>query len=200
LSLDRYWLRGELRLAARLDAHQPEVVAVQSFGLLRSVARIGSGGAVAAALLVAAPATAADTSEGTRAPEPVTVPTGVIYGGATSQRFPIVIEVSSDGGQVVHATVAIRLRCTSGGVAVIPDSFDQLAVSKSGRFRNSFGPQVTRNADGTTTDLEGKIAGAFNATGRRASGTWQFKATTHDAAGAVSDTCDSGSIGWRVKQ
>ena len=174
---------------------------MQLVGLLRSAARVGSAGAFTAGLLVSASAAAADTAERAHGAEQPPAPVGVIYGGATAQQFPVVIEVSADGTQVVHARVAIRLRCSAGGTVTIPDRFDGLAISRRSRFGDSFGPQITRNADGTTTDIEGRVTGQFNATRRRASGTWQFKATHHDAAGgAATDTCDSGRITWRAKQ
>jgi hypothetical protein len=59
---------------------------------------------------------------------------------------------------------------------------------------------TNRNDDGTTTDFEGTISGSFNKARTKASGKWSFKATDHDAAGAVTDTCDSGSVSWSAKQ
>jgi hypothetical protein len=59
---------------------------------------------------------------------------------------------------------------------------------------------TTRNDDGTTTDFEGSVSGAFNKARTKATGKWTFKATDHDATGAVTDTCDSGSVSWSAKQ
>ena len=57
-----------------------------------------------------------------------------------------------------------------------------------------------RNDDGTTIDLQGAVSGKFNRSMTSISGTWSFKATEHDATGAVTDTCDSGTINWTAKQ
>ena len=54
--------------------------------------------------------------------------------------------------------------------------------------------------DGTTVDMEGSFAGRFTRSRAGASGTWTLKVTMRDAAGAVTDTCDSGEVTWRVKQ
>lgn len=81
-----------------------------------------------------------------------------------------------------------------------PDEYTRLPVSRSGRFSVRFGPVTQRNDDGTTIDLEGRMSGRLNSTKTRITGTWQFKATDHDATGAVTDTCDSGSVSWRAKQ
>jgi hypothetical protein len=146
------------------------------------------------------PLAAATTYGHARAPGQGAVAAGVVYGGLTSQRHPIVLEVSRNGREVVRAAIAIRLQCTSGGGATVPDGYTRLTLTAGGRFRASFGPNVTRNDDGTTTDWEGSVRGAFNASRTRASGTWQLQATDRDAAGAVTDTCNSGSIAWRAKQ
>ena len=73
-------------------------------------------------------------------------------------------------------------------------------MSKKGKFSASFGPQVNRNDDGTTTDFEGSLRGALNKARTKLSGKWQLKVTDHDASGAVTDTCDSGSVSWKAKQ
>src|SRR3954470_10208055 len=61
---------------------------------------------------------------------------GVVYGGLTqaTDRFPVVIEVSKNRKQVVRASAGIRLQCSSGGSFTVPDSFDKLKVSKTGKF------------------------------------------------------------------
>jgi hypothetical protein len=82
----------------------------------------------------------------------------------------------------------------------VPDRFTGMSVSKKRKFGASFGPETNRNDDGTSTDFEGSISGAFNKAHTKVSGKWSFKATDHDASGAVTDTCDSGSVNWTAKQ
>jgi hypothetical protein len=149
--------------------------------------RIGWGCALAACALVASPQAAAGAA-------------GTVFGGTTAQDFPVVIETSKNGRKIVDATIAIHLTCTSGGTVTLPDGYRGLPVSKSRKFGASFGPMTSRNDDGTTTDFEGAISGSFNKARTKASGKWSFKATEHDAAGAVTDTCDSGSVSWTAKQ
>lgn len=123
---------------------------------------------------------------------------GTVFGGATTQQFPVVIETNKSGQKVVHAMIAIRLTCTSGAIATVPDHYGSLPV-KHGKFTRSFGPDTIRNDDGTTTDFEGAISGTFNKARTKASGKWSLKATDHDSAGAITDTCDSGSVSWTAK-
>jgi hypothetical protein len=131
---------------------------------------------------------------------PAAAAAGTTYGGLTSQGFPVIVDVSRNGRQVVRAVIAIRLSCTSGDTAIIPDRWTKLDVSKTGKFAIAFGPETVRNSDGTTTDFEGKMSGAFNRARTTISGKWQFKGTDHDTSGAVTDTCDSGSVSWKAKQ
>ena len=124
---------------------------------------------------------------------------GTVHGGGTAQEFPVVIETGKNGKTVVHARIALRLTCTSGGIVTLPDNYGPLSV-KGGKFAGSFGPTTVRNDDGTTTDFEGTMSGAFNKARTKASGKWSLKATDHDGTGALTDTCDSGSVSWTAKQ
>jgi hypothetical protein len=160
--------------------------------------RLRRAAAVATVLCISFGASAAsrhDAAAAGRAPA-----AGGSYGGVTSQNFPVVLETARHGRQVARAIVAIRLTCVSGAFITTPDSFQKLTISKKGKFGASFGPETLRNDDGTTTDLEGSISGRFNSSRTRATGTWTFKATDHDGAGAVTDTCDSGEVSWTAKQ
>jgi hypothetical protein len=73
-------------------------------------------------------------------------------------------------------------------------------VSTKRKFGASFGPDTQRFDDGTSADFEGSISGALNRTRSRVSGTWRVKVTEYNSAGAVTDTCDSGSVRWTAKQ
>ena len=67
------------------------------------------------------------------------------------------------------------------------------------QFSLSFGPTTRKNDNGTTTDFEGSITGTLNKARTKATGKWSFKGTDHDAAGAVTDTCDSAKVSWTAK-
>ena len=92
------------------------------------------------------------------------------------------------------------MKCTAGGTWTIPNKFTKLAVTKSGKFHFAYGPFTERNDDGTTTDYQGRMAGALNDAKTKIVGTWRMIATDHDAAGAVTDTCDTGLLTWTAKQ
>jgi hypothetical protein len=126
--------------------------------------------------------------------------TGVVFGGVTPQDLPVVLELNKKATRVIRAAIAVRVTCTSGAALNVPDSYQGVRISKKGKFTVSFGPEINRNDDGTTTDFEGSASGALNKARTKMSGKWQLKITDHDASGAVTDTCDSGTVSWKAKQ
>ena len=122
-----------------------------------------------------------------------------VYGGTTSQDFPVLIETTRNGSKVTAARIGIRATCTSGGAATVPDGYRNMPVKRR-KFSASFGPTTQRNADGTTTDFQGSITGTFNRARTKVTGTWTFRATEHDASGAVTDTCDSAKVNFSARR
>jgi hypothetical protein len=125
---------------------------------------------------------------------------GVVYGGFTPQDFPVIVEVSKDGRRVVRASAALLLTCTSGATFPFPDSYRNLPLSRKGGFSQSFTSSPFAHADGTSSQLQGSVTGAMNGKRTTMSGTWQVTWVDHDAAGVVTDTCDSGAVAWKAKQ
>lgn len=162
--------------------------------------RVGWACAVAAGALAVSPLTAAARPDGGSPRATAAAAGGTVYGGVTAQGFPVVIETAKNGRKVANATVGIRLTCTSGAIFAVPDDYRALSVTKKRKFSVSFGPVTNRNDDGTTTDVEGSMRGTFNKARTKVSGKWSLKATDHAASGAVTDTCDSGSVSWKAKQ
>jgi hypothetical protein len=162
--------------------------------------RTGCACAVAASALVASTPTAAARPEHGSPRASTAAAGGTVYGGVTPQEFPVAIETSANGRKVIRATIGLRLTCTSGGIFSLPDGYQALAVSKQRKFSAAFGPVTNRNDDGTTTDYQGSLSGAFNKARTKASGKWSLKVTEHDTAGAVTDICDTGNVSWNAKQ
>jgi hypothetical protein len=122
-----------------------------------------------------------------------------VYGGVTADGFGLMVETNKSRSKIVRMATGLKLQCTSGDRFSVPDNWKNLSVQK-GKFRASFGPETQRNDDGTTVDFEGAVSGKLNSSKTSISGTWSFKGTEHDTSGAVTDTCDSGTIKWTAKQ
>jgi hypothetical protein len=164
-------------------------------GATKAVRRFGWVVALAGAVAIGVPLVASASPQATSA-----AAGGAAYGGVTPQGWPVVIELNRTRKQVVKATIGLTLNCTSGGLVNLPDEYSKLKISKKGKFGASFGPATSNNPDGTTTVFEGSMSGKLNRAKTKLSGKWQLKLTDHAATGAVTDTCDSGSVSWRVKQ
>ena len=168
--------------------------------LPRRFVRLGLVAALAGAAAVTVPvaATASTHLIGARAQSSAAA--GLVYGGQTSQGWPVVIEVSKDRRRVARATAALHLACSDGAFGRLPDRYRGLRVNKRRKFSASFGPTPIQQDDGTTSDFQGSISGTFNRARSRVSGTWRLQITDHDASGAVIHTCDSGSVRWSARQ
>lgn len=161
--------------------------------------RVTAVGAVTGALLIGSPMMPAAMAgqAGARTPNAAT---GNTYGGVTPQDEPIVVVLTANRRKIVRALTVLDMTCTSGDTGLITDGYRQLLVSKKGRFGYSFGPTTERNDDGTTSDFQGRISGKLNPSKTKITGTWSYTITEHDATGAVTDTCTSGSVKWTAKQ
>ena len=156
-------------------------------------------GAVAAALVFGSPMIPVATAAPASVVTPSATAVGNTYGGVTSQGFPVFVAMTATRRQVVREVAALVLKCQDGA-RFVPDRFTRLAVTKGGKFRVVYGPFTQRNDDGTTTDIQGRMTGALNDSKTRIVGTWRMIATYHDAAGAVTDSCDTGLLTWSAKQ
>ena len=159
--------------------------------------RVAVVGLVTVTLLISWPLSPGATA-GVRTPSATAV--GNTFGGVTPQFQPLIVDMNSTRRKVVRTLVTMELACTSGASFTFVDRYTDLPVSRAGKFRLSFGPVTDRNDDGTTTDLQGRIAGALNDAKTRVSGVWRLVLINHDGTGAVTDTCDSGLVAWRAKQ
>ncbi|HET9946424.1 MAG TPA: hypothetical protein VFR56_12300, partial [Actinomycetes bacterium] len=149
--------------------------------------QVGVIAVVAVALLMTWPLSP-NASAGVRTPS--ATPVGNTYGTVTPQGQPLIVDMTSTRRRIPRTVVTLEVTCTSGATFTFVDKYTDLPVTRAGRFRASIGPVTERNADGTTTDYQGRIAGDLNDTKTRIAGVWRIVWTNHDAAGTVTDTCD----------
>jgi hypothetical protein len=150
------------------------------------------GACLAAGAVAAAPALAAGTA---RSPSP-----GHVYGGVTPQNWPIVVDVNKAGTSVTRIVIGLDMTCTSNENFGTTDGFTDVKFNSKSRFKTSFGPQRI-DAAGVPADIQGAITGRRSKDKRSIKGTWNYKVTFYDAAGAnVVDSCDSGLVSWKAEQ
>jgi hypothetical protein len=129
-------------------------------------------------------------------------PTGGVFGGVTSAGWPVVIQVSSDGREVVRATMGLPMRCQpSGGEFDVADFYTGIPISATGAFQgkeeSSSSVGLSNGQVGTVT---GQMTGKLNRTMTAMTGTWRNVLVVHDATGATVDTCDSGTVSFTASR
>jgi hypothetical protein len=131
---------------------------------------------------------------------PAKPPPPVVFGGVTPQGWPVVVEVSPGRRKVVRAAIGLDANCSSGRTFSYWDRYRDLPLGKKGRFRSSFDSNRVDYDDGTYDIFAGNVSGTTNRARTRMSGTWRLTVVEHDASGAVTDRCDSGTVRWKAKQ
>jgi hypothetical protein len=142
-------------------------------------------------------ALAAGSPPGVAAGQPA--PSAMVYGGMTGQQWPVMVELSSDRTLVARSGIGLDLKCASG-YEFLPDSYRGVPVSKSGRIRASYGPVRVDNSDGSFDVFQSRMTATSNRARTRLSGTWRLIDAEHDATGALTDTCDSGTVHWTARR
>jgi hypothetical protein len=115
---------------------------------------------------------------------------GIVYGGATSQDEPVVVELTATRKRVSHAHVSWFAPCKGGGAWVEGhDEFDlrPFSLSRRGTFSRTY-----RFDYGQGMSAVERFAGRVRRT--KASGTFQGDVTISGDAG--SDACSSGQVSW----
>jgi hypothetical protein len=115
---------------------------------------------------------------------------GKVYAGLTSQRAPVVIELSASGGAVHHLHIGWRSTCKPQGGFQFGDTLTGFA-----RVRGVFGDDFTQSFGEPSQEHE---TDAYSVHGRltklKATGTFRVKTQEIAGTGAIEADCDSGAI------
>jgi hypothetical protein len=170
---------------------------------MRPDAMILTGGALAAALAVAAgPASGASKPRhlSATAAQTAKAPSGLVFGGITPQSWPVVVALNKARNRVDQVVIGLDMTCTSGDSFGTSDGFQALKLSRKGRFSTTFGPERI-DAGGVPADVESKVIGRLSNNRASMRGIWSLKITIYDPTGtSVLDTCESGLISWTAAQ
>lgn len=161
-----------------------------------------SGAALAAGAVAAAPATGATTPRHLSgvAAASAKAPAGSVLGGLTPQSWPIVIALNRARDRVEQVVIGLDMTCTSGDVFSTNDGFQNLRLSRKGRFSAKVGPERI-DAGGVPADVDSKVIGRYTNGRAGMRGIWSLKVTIFDATGTtVTDTCESGLVSWTARQ
>jgi hypothetical protein len=124
---------------------------------------------------------------------------GSVFGGLTSQHWPVVFEVSGDGRALMAASAGLWMKCTSGDQFALNAGFARIPIAANGKFRSKWSQPPTVGSDGTTVSASETIHGALDHRHRWLSGVWRFQMTIALASGPT-DRCDSGAVRFHAMQ
>ena len=118
----------------------------------------------------------------------------VTYGGKTSAKWPVMVQLSRDGRQVVYAVAAWRADC--GGTPISDsEEFAQIPVRRSGKFAKSY--DTGEFQDGTSTvHAAASITGKLNKQRSKITGSVRVMLSVKDASQGVDVTCDTGTVSY----
>jgi hypothetical protein len=122
---------------------------------------------------------------------------GVMYGGATSNGWPVVIELTRDGRRVKRVLGGMSARCSQGGMYTFPSQWRDLRISRTGAFRAAY--QDTDVDEGVEVTYEEAFAGKLNRARTRVTGVWRASTTFRLPDGTV-DVCDTGALRFSAQQ
>ena len=123
--------------------------------------------------------------------------TGVVYGGLTSNEWPVVVEVTRDGRRIKRVVGGIFAACTQGGYHAFPSQWTDLRISRRGAFKASY--YDTDVEEGTETTWSETFVGKFNRARTQLTATWRSSTTFRMPDGTV-DVCDTGSLRVTARQ
>jgi hypothetical protein len=116
----------------------------------------------------------------------------VTYGGKTSAKWPVMVQLSRDGRQVSYAAAAWRADCSGMPYSSI-EEFDAIPVSRTGKFAKSY--DTGDFQDGTSTiHAAASITGKLNKQRTKINGTVRVTLSVKDATEGVDFACDTGTV------
>ncbi|HEX6653301.1 MAG TPA: hypothetical protein VF072_11200 [Thermoleophilaceae bacterium] len=117
------------------------------------------------------------------------------FGGLTSDGWPVVAEVTSDGRRVKRIVGAIDSKCSQGGSYAVPSQWRDLRIRRSGAFKASY--HDTGVVDGVELTMSETLVGKVNRARTKLTGTWRASTTFKNPDGTT-DVCDSGSLRFNL--
>jgi hypothetical protein len=118
----------------------------------------------------------------------------VVFGGVTSQRWPVVLVLSNDDKRLLTAVIGSDMSCTSG--AVISVSYGVLVnrrFTSSGTVSSGGAVAPSTSSSGSLTGGSQSITARINRKRRTLSGTWHLHLDFASPSGQT-DHCDSGVV------
>ena len=136
----------------------------------------------------------------TKPPSAILPASGKTLAGFTSQKLPVVLQISKKDNRVDLIGAALNMTCTSGDQLVLPDGWVKLPIRKKGVVNATLQIPPSAPAAGDTVTLTGgtdAFDGKLNAKKATFSGLWDLR-LEFSMPNNQTDQCDSGRVTFRA--
>jgi hypothetical protein len=193
-----------------MSAHKPDWTWLR-FLRVAAVAAVAAVVAVVGSVAMAAPAVSARGVSDRLAPHATVAEVGAsahsaagksaakILGGFTSQGWPVVVELSSDGKTIARVGVGLAMRCTSGILFAEGDGWVHLPISTTGMVHAAAALSPLTGSSGSLTGGSDLFTGRLNHQRSAFTGAWQLRLMFKDTTGHT-DRCDSGRVSFTASR
>lgn len=137
---------------------------------------------------------AASVAAAALAPPALARPADVTFGGRTSAKWPIMVQLSRDGRQVAYAVAAWSAQCTDGPFSD-QEVFEHIPVSGRRTFSRSYDTGDVQQGS-ATAHLAASITGKLDKRRSKITGTVRVMQSYKDPSSGVDSTCDTGTVSY----
>ncbi len=123
---------------------------------------------------------------------------GTTYGGKTSAKWPMLVQVSSDRRQVSLVHVPWEAKCSDGEKWYSDEDYERLPLSAKGGFRSAYDTGLRPDSSGGMYRYEGSIAGRLSPDRSKITGTISVSVTLRGGSGAER-RCDTGKVSFTLR-
>ena len=116
----------------------------------------------------------------------------VTFGGKTSAKWPVMLQLSRDGRKVAYAVAAWTAQC-SDGLYSDSEEFTQIPVSAKRKFSSSYDTGDFQQGSATLR-AAASLTGKINKSRSKITGTVRVMSTAKDPTNGVDETCDTGTV------
>ena len=128
------------------------------------------------------------------APPALARPADVTFGGRTSAKWPVMLQLSRDGRQVGYAVAAWSAQCTDGPFSD-QEEFENIPVSARRTFSKSYDSGDVQQGS-ATAHLAASITGKLDRRHSKITGTVRVMLSYKDPSRGVDSTCDTGTVSY----
>jgi hypothetical protein len=113
--------------------------------------------------------------------------------GVTSQGYPVLFKISSNGQMLMLGKITLDVKCTSGTEIAEPDAFSRVPIKAGGGLHVTLVAPPTPGPNGTSYTGKDTLTAKLNRERSKLTGTWRLRVDV-SFPGGQRVRCDSGLV------